>query len=386
MRKLIGRLCCFLPLALIVGLINYCVDPANIYHAGQLEDEIGRHLARGRNVIIHKAGVDDRLLQKSLALHLEEAPDCVVFGSSRSMQITAAAVGTEHSRSFLNASVSSASLEDHVALDHILRKRHAQRPRLVIVGADPWIFTRNHLHRRWKSVQADFTSGVNKLRLSDGTRKYFGGEMHKATFFIKKRDLAAGVSRITNLFSPTYLQASLRQLHGGSDSLYVLSDHVGPTEKMIWEASGSRLYPAGTGGDSREVESLARRRAEITRSFSGDGQDALDPDYQQMFEALVDQFQQDGSAVVLWLAPYHPLTVKKMRPDVVATLEKTEAYLQDVSRQRGLTVIGSYHPERCSFGRQDFYDGIHPKREAVARRFNRSWPRVVAQRDARQPL
>jgi hypothetical protein len=95
---------------------------------------------------------------------------------------------------------------------------------------------------------------------------------------------------------------------------------------------------------------------------------ALDDKLRLKFEKFLDYLLDRRIKVIFFLAPYHPYLYDYMAnsPKYKIILE-AERYFRKKALENNITVIGSYNPGNCGLGEADFYDAMHPKREAVAR-------------------
>ncbi|OGT60206.1 MAG: hypothetical protein A3E85_00505 [Gammaproteobacteria bacterium RIFCSPHIGHO2_12_FULL_45_12] len=115
----------------IVGVFNYCIDPARLFDSSHsIEQEMA--LLLKNHTVSGIANFDDRLLQKYRLADLPAATkvDFLIIGSSRSMYISTSLM---HEK-VLNVSVSVASIEDYISiLKMATEKIH---PKVIILGVD----------------------------------------------------------------------------------------------------------------------------------------------------------------------------------------------------------------------------------------------------------
>ena len=84
----------------------------------------------------------------------------------------------------------------------------------------------------------------------------------------------------------------------------------------------------------------------------------------------MDLILQDGVEVVFFLSPYHPLVYRHLvHSEEYRIVTDVEGYFRSVAAKKGIRIIGSYDPARIGLTESDFYDGMHPKPEAVRRLF-----------------
>jgi hypothetical protein len=90
-QYLFAKISLFIPVLLLIGIINVSVDPQGVYKKkankyGLEEYHIAQALAAGKDVNLFR-DIDDRLLQKYFVEDLTSAPDIVVLGGSQMMWI-----------------------------------------------------------------------------------------------------------------------------------------------------------------------------------------------------------------------------------------------------------------------------------------------------------
>ena len=131
MKKLAYKLCLLLPIPIIISIINYTVDPANIFKP--VEENLAEILTQGKN-IANFPNCDERLLQKFYIEKLKKPKEIIVVGSSRSMQI-----GKDifQGHTFFNNSTSAAAIEDYISIYGIYKQKNL-KPNVIIMGIDPF--------------------------------------------------------------------------------------------------------------------------------------------------------------------------------------------------------------------------------------------------------
>ncbi|MCZ7662223.1 MAG: hypothetical protein M5U22_04440 [Thermoleophilia bacterium] len=159
---------------LSVCLVTVGVDPANLFRGTGYERGIAELLAQGRNVAAI-ANHDDRLVQRYYAAKVERAPDVLVLGSSRAMQIRrddAAAAGL--GPTFFNASVSEGTLEDFEAILELYLKR-GFIPHTVVLGVDIWDLQATDWLAGWKSLRWERDSLLEEMGRDPGADPWTAG-------------------------------------------------------------------------------------------------------------------------------------------------------------------------------------------------------------------
>jgi hypothetical protein len=350
-----------IPVLVAIAAVNMSVDPAHLFRGPALEKEAAALLATGNNV----GGVgacDDRLLQRYVAEARTEAPQTLVLGSSRTLCLSAKGLELP---SLYNASVTEATLEDHEALLEIYAERDLL-PKRLILGVDPWAFNADNGLDGWLSLEQ--------------FQKAFSSRAGRADNGRPSRDLFSSLGRMSQAFSPSYLQASLEELSHRASSkgdgrnqgeVWVAETEEG--EEPIRHPDGSISY-----GKSFRERSSATARAEAIayaskfeksfRLFS-----LVRPEWMQRFEDLLAFCRDQDIEVVLLLCPYHPQTFAGFLESPGLRMgEDAESLTRRLAARYDLTVVGSYDPTIAGVGEDDFLDALHLRPEA-ANRLVRQW-------------
>ncbi|MCW5887904.1 MAG: DUF1574 family protein [Anaerolineales bacterium] len=339
MKRLLSKLALlFVPVFLLVGLVNYVVDPSLLFGIGRVEREMAQAMLNGQN-IANILNYDHRLLQKFYFAGLQQTPDMVVLGSSRSMLVRASYFPGRH---LYNAAVAGGSVEDFLAIDQVMRN-NGHRPETVILDISPWVFNRENGQTRWRSLASEYFQALDRLGIDHGLDEYW-------------RSL--DVEKYSALFSLPYLQESLRWANRENSYYFTTRSHTGEVLKL---SDGSRVY-----GDEEEKRSAAELQKLVSTAVDNLSPfNQLDPFFMQVFETFVAGLQAEGVEVVFFLAPYPPAmyTADAMQPSAQAV----EQYLHSFAAQHGITVVGSYDPAALGCDASEFYDAVHPRPSCIAK-------------------
>jgi hypothetical protein len=357
MRKgLAAKLALFLPLAALVAVGNYLVDPGNLFGPEEREAQVARALAAGQTVPVGFR-FDELRFQQLLAKERARRPDLLVLGSSRSMVVSKEAFP---SLEVVNASVSSASLEDVIALFELFEE-HGLRPRILWLSVDPWALS-GGLRNPSVSLDAELRAGLRRLGRAAGVE--YGA-------------VPAGIGRRwrwLRLASPAYFQASL--------TTYLSRPRV--TERAVArgtaDPSGGEpletrglLHPDGSREwsplmESRTTEQIAAAVvAEVARAPAYELAPP-DPDRLRLLRAFLEDLGRRGVRVVLWLPPYHPFAYSRLvAEDRARGLERAQAAVRALGRALRLPVLGAYDSGASGAAPADFIDRHHMRRGAANR-------------------
>lgn len=347
------KIALLLPLPLLVIGFNWWVDPVHLRGAHQYEYGIARLILDGKPVTNISHPNEEAYLQFIVA-GLKSPKDVLVFGSSRSKLIRAAAFA---GRSFFNCSLSGGSLTDYIALYQMYRQKQL-RPTVAILELSPWILTPGH-SSIWKTLNAQGHE-LEKALLSTTpqlpARLDCGGEARSDW----KEFLSLGYFQ-TSFY--TWLNRLRHPVKQTQNTYFVWQSDTLPVGETVL-ADGSVIYPDHVQHppDRERVTALAVEYAKKPGGFNGQ----IDPVRQKIFEAFLDQLAQDQVRVVLYLPPYHPRAYALMMDSVqFRSLATEQQYFEDVARRKGLTLAGSYNPADLGLDQSAFFDGSHPTEETV---------------------
>ena len=354
---LISRPVRFLPLLLLMVGINAHVDPGNVLGTGERERRLAEDLQAGHEVRV-ASGYDEMLLQRRCAERMHRRVDVLILGSSRSMTISAASFP---GRTIWNGSVSSAAIEDYIAIEQAFEDR-GLRPRAVLIGLDPWVLSAP-LRNASVALDAERQRGLKRIGLGSGAER---GALPPAR---------SARSRYLELLSPAYFQASLSVLaSGGWASLREGRRRVSGEPQASMVAAGNLVHPDGSlawgprleDRTTEEVRQLARSYAARPPAALLAGE--LLPERRRLLEAFVARLQDDGVAVAFWLAPFHPDTYPILRAsEPPSIIEAAESAFRALAASRGVPVIGSFDPSAAGARPEDFVDEHHLRRGATLR-------------------
>jgi hypothetical protein len=354
MRLLVFKLAAFLPLLFAMMLVSWYIDPARIFHhAGDdAEEQLAEIMLSGRNAELFNQNFDDRLLQRFYIEQLTEAPDVLVLGSSRGMQVNSSLFPGE---CFYNASVSGALLQDYVAICQLYYE-NGLAPKTIIIEIDPWQFNRNTRQARWRTLADEYRRGLARIAQGTGPRD----------------DAASnyGGVKFLELLSPDYYQHSLRFiLTGRSEGFKIEATMSDESKNPLRFADGSRQYGAYRLNLSPEqVQALAVNYVTEAYRYPIGSFYAIDPDYTKLFECTVDDLLSRRTEVIIFLPPYNPVAYELLLADrQYCIIAEVEDYVRHFAMTRNIRVCGSYDPAKDGFVEPDFVDGAHTTRESLAR-------------------
>jgi len=353
--KFIKKIMFLLPILFVIIGFNYFVDPANIFRGEKYYEKIVGYLLEGKNVG-NMTNYDERLLQREYIKGLSERREIAVLGSSRSLQIASSAFP---GHSFLNNSVSGATIEDNMAIYWMYRKKDFI-PSVVVIGLDPWLLNKYNYQGRYRSIVREYQE-ITKYIIgqNDGSKvshyyqtKYFeliSLSYFQSSFWHLVKSLREGKKERSH-FYPTSKNVSIEQmkLTDGTISYDINYRNVSPSEARLSAVQYAKKDP---------VYSLGN----FTR---------LDPNLTEKFDKFIDLLNKDKVKVVFFLPPYHPAAYNILaKSDKYKIIKEAQKYFEKYAKDKKIKLIGSYNPNDCYLGELDFYDGMHIKRESINRLF-----------------
>lgn len=354
MRKFALKIFGFFPILLLVILINWKIDPANIYQK-EYEGNAANILISGQN-IVGMNNYDERIFQEKIIEKSKKCPDTIILGSSRIMTLSSDAIEIEN---YWNHGMSGAGLFDYIGILGIYKK-YGKMPKKIIIGVDPWILNDENGDTRYQSIMLY----INEFKMLFNNKD-------KASFKIPSFD------KELQLLSLSYFQSSIEFIIKTSNGKRC--DYYGTLEKdghenRIRYIDGSIEYEKNIREISVEkVNNLAKSyiAGEI---YQIENYKELSKKNSLMFEKMVEYLQENGIQICFYLSPYHPLVYNylKENKDYQMVLQ-AEDYFRDIAKKRKIQVYGSYDPFLLECEENDFQDGMHLKRSSMSK----SWKNVL---------
>lgn len=348
MKKWLRAVLFVIPLLLFIGWINWYVDSYALLRVTY--DEIAAQMAAGKNVEgLEESDYNDRNLLAARLQGMEEAPQVMVLGSSRVYTFDHTMFGTD---SFYNAGLSEATMYDLLAVSGILFKQD-KLPETVVIGVDPFLFNKSHDNEKWKELEgyANYMSLAIDGKLSPELahpRKDTGRDWRKTLsldYFRYNVTLLPERKRFAVSYTEDWVTDGYLKHSDGSVSYQRELREVNPAdvEKMTEQAMEEHVVYRMT--DYAEI----------------------DEQHFQYFSQLIDDLQQAGVEVILYLPPYSPMMYNYIESEEAfqITLE-VEEKVKALAVRKGIALYGSYDPAECGLTMADLYDVYHVKAEKTA--------------------
>ena len=334
-----------LPVACLVAITNYRVDPANIFSSSEYIGGIAEILSKGHNVD-NLTNYDERLLQEQMVKRLHKSPDIAVLGSSRIMEI-----GSDFfpGKSVLNCGVSHGGIRDLVAITGLLDSL-GRLPGEVVIGLDPYMIGKGG-SSEWESLSAYYGSFLHKIRKT-GNRDYD----HGSPIFSRK---------LSSFFSLDYFKSSIDFVARRHSKRYL---DVGAGIPLSGRFSdGTISYP----DTYRNPDTL---KVALDAGITGLKNGLPQPDSVSMglLNELLDFLQQRRIVIRFVMTPYHPEFYAAINERQPLLFHYYETFVKELGVKRNIPVTGGFDADSLGIPRSQFYDMYHCSKAALVKIFRES--------------
>jgi hypothetical protein len=330
--------------------------------------------AFAREILSEKVGVEaggnEREMKHALARQAG-AFDCVVIGSSRSLQVSTLRKPSSVARScerLLNLGVSGAAIEDVLVYSRVVLDAW-QMPERMYLALDPWMLQLGK-DARYGVFEEDYRAMLDELETRGA-----GGVSYRERLAM-------------NLLNAEYFRASAevlwesgfdlgpREAEGhawrADDESAFRSvpafDFSHGYERPVWLADGSFAY------STAQLEAKLRRVRALKTGGGGyklgndvTGSDAIDDDTVELVAKLITLLGKRGIEVSILLMPYHPTVFEGAADGPLHTIVAVEERLRQLAANHGVAMYGSYDPRRLGCSPEWFHDDMHPSKACVDR-------------------
>lgn len=338
MKSFLIRFVVFVTPFLLVGLSNYSIDNAHLYASDDFYRSIGAEIAKG-NHVANLYNYDEFLVKKYTIAQLDEAPEVLCLGSSRTVQINE---NIFPDKNVFNMSVSAASLRELIACYSVVDQKDFV-PDTIVLGLDPFTLVESFDRLRYSYVD-DYNT-------------------YATEYYFPRKEKNFEKTKLTELFSPLYFYDNLK---------YGAQDFETTEEKFLEEpvicSDGSYVYKKSK-REFSEAKVLALAKDKIDSGFDDYRNAEMSLELQEELERFIKQLK-SRSHLILWISPYHPHMAKKFGDKEFQVLQKINNYYQHFAQANGIEIIGDFLPWECGMSSKDFYDGEHPKRASVEHIFH----------------
>ena len=335
-----------LPLLIIIPLVNHSVDPGHVY--GGYEQEVASLLQNHRYVTNTNPNLECRRLKKSMIDSCKRDVDLLILGSSSVMMISEDMFKNRH---VLNIGVSGAAFTDIASFLYYYLQHHSA-PKTIIIGVDPQHFNGNFVDPRWRVVKQAYIDFCHNV-------------LHETPPPTNPFD------KWSNLYSLSYFQESVKvflwqkgmEIFNNWDfSLHTTNHEIQAADV----AQGVAVCYDGSYVFWSDEEFLPPSERKIVPNFK--------PIYIWMYDELSNReiehwhkliqfIQQKNIKCYLFTTAYHPVLYKRaMTDNQYEGAKAAMEYVNMLSEEYNVQVIGDYNPATYGLTESDFHDGFHMHR------------------------
>ncbi len=329
----------------IIASFNYIMDPAGLFVDEIFYLQLAEEMIKGKTIAIYN-NMNEAIIQTCMAKKIPNK-DVIVLGSSRIMGVNS--VSVSNNLSLYNMSVSSANLEDDIALWELYLEYHEKRPEYVIIGLDSNLLNSNAKRGKWHQELGDYyTRGMNRIQKIDGD------------VFIAS---SKWTDKYFQLISYGYTKASFKEFlkrKTETKNYFEAIDDVNDVSDNI-----QLLYPDGSHEWSKNMnaqDSDSYANQYIQNQGNATPYDSLDKSLMLDFVAFIEEMQRQGTYVVFYLTPYHPIVYNYLKTsENHRGVELSEAWFREIAQNHCIKIYGSYDPSAMKISSDDFIDYGHMK-------------------------
>lgn len=352
-RLLLGALA-FLPIVFYVIWVNYTVDCSGTFQGDQYLREVANMLLSGQDVVgYEQLNERQRDVMELIVNQMETAPDTIVLGSSRIMQMNTEIAQTE---SLFNCALTGADWYDLLGTFYLF-DRLDKLPQTVIIGFDPWYLDTSPDStdaRSNKQLYAEFLS--TRLGIPTEYEEQDPNEKWQA------------------LYSLSYFQGNIAYMMESKDGVKKPQPVEGDVFHQTTEvkrSDGSLLYSYDyRNRDQSDVDMDAL--GQTGNFFRMEEYEKPDSERLEILEKFLVYLQERDINVILLLTPYHPIVYDNAleKSDHYTGFFATEPALHRLADKLEIPIYGSYNPYAIpNTTSADFFDGIHVRGECIASYF-----------------
>ena len=334
----------------VCATISYIGDPVGMFGHNVYEQEMLDILQSGHNVI-DKENIDWGRFRSNLISCNWIRPNTIVLGSSRVMEISNEmldALPLPNNRVFFNSWTASATLGDMISI-FTCYTENGIFPNTIILGLGPSTFYKEGLF--FPSLAKYYSIGLKQIGCPMP-------EQDRLILLDKK---------YRELISYPYVIAAMSKILRKSNHPERTDERYG--EDWINLQDGRRSWPKSyrekTGA---RLESEIRAGQPILQTVGPSSE--MNPNQIRLFDAFNRYLLKHHARVVFFLAPRHPITYDAISADHGGRQSvESEEYIRKYAKEKNIPVIGSFDPGLYNLTSSDFYDGSHPRPDAIARMF-----------------
>lgn len=342
MKKVLKSAFIFLPLVILVFVVNIYADPASLINK-TVEKQIAQAFLDGHNAE-DVLTIDDRAMIEFYFELREDPVDCLVLGASRGMQISAETTGIANS---FNAGVTGAEFRDMVSVYYMYKEKN-NAPENVILVLEPWTVSETYISKRCI------------------TKGYYDFCEENNFTAVKTNNIKSEFEKWREMFSIGYFQQSINPVFSGDFNLKkamkATDEFYGEDDIRHWDGSYSYGYAYR---NMTEVEKRAGLNDVKTKVPDLIKNYVYSENLAHQLDTFVAKLVEDGVNVTFFIPPilpeYYEFVVNSTEYGKCFT--DTWALYTGIADKYNIQIIGSYNP--VGLAAANFYDVLHPTYEYV---------------------
>lgn len=365
MKRLYVNLLKFMPIVILVVMINILIDPARIYRVNY-EKTAADIINSGKNIVGMK-DYNERKLQKYIILGEKRMPETSIIGSSRVMELSDESTGLS---GCMNNGMSGAGIYDYYGILGLYQHYNSNIPDRIVLGLDPWILNINNGDTRYVELQdyiEEFNQEIDNVNNTDSS--YFSDYYREQKEYVKSK---------LQMFSLTYFQSSMKTLIKEPSSIIPSQiDFYGTNEIVvdggIRYSDGSTEYDKDFRNQSVDTVNENARNYTAGSVYQMEKYENLDIGYIKLLEKMLDYCSRNDVEIIFFLPPFHPYVYNTLSSNPkYSIICEAETLFRIMAKDRDISVFGSYNPSAIGCNENDFLDGMHMRRKCIKKAWRKT--------------
>lgn len=336
---------------IFVGVVNFVVDPGYVYlkkYYNTKTDEYVKKIFMSKQGLVSE-GWNERVVKTAMAKYAGDF-DCILLGSSHIMQVSSVRKTGDIQKvctKLLNLGVSGGSFEDMAVFTNIILE-NKEKPKQVFLDIDPWTL-KFGMDKRYQINQLYYDSLIKKL--DDKTQKFNHFDYQ--------------ISLIKNLFNLKYFFRSLKELN----TIFKEPQIELPKNNFTYNNGYLKALTLPDGSHLYATKWMNEQKVQIKQLPLGGGDYKINgKDYdEKVVEYLIKiikLYKVHDIKVSFIMTPYHP-NVFKVKSKTVKHIEEVDKIVTKISKVYGISVYGSFFPEKLGCKDDEFLDFMHPTTQCL---------------------
>lgn len=332
-------------IVLFVGFVNYYVDSYAQVRISYID--IAEELNEGNYVKgLTESRYNERYLAVAMIEIMEDAPECIMLGTSRSMIYGKEHIGTE---SFYNFSLAGGTLNDYYGVIGYLADNDLLPEKVIIEVGGP-LFNEEDTEQRYTYLQGGIDYMKAVLDGEEAVCEY--PEVDKQYYKILAID---------------YFKYNLQCLFDNARFTVEYTDEINNLQSTKLSDGSITYAEEGRNRSVEYVTDVTQKAISEKNLYKIEGYTAMSEERVESFEKLVNWLQKQGVQVELFLPPYsQPIYefMEENKQDYAGVFDQEE-YIVNFAKENGLNLYGSYSPKDSNILMEDLSDEYHMQRESA---------------------